>query len=509
MLPLLGGAVVGVMHGPSAAQFGWIMLLGLVAVFGPGMISLDHFWYKFLHRWLASRNVRPDREPDRLPRVVIVGGGFGGVAAAHGLAHARCAVTLVDRHNYHLFQPLLYQVATASLSPADIAVPIRGLLRNQNNARVLLGTVTGIDRERRTVLLADGARLPYDYLVLATGAQHSYFGRDAWGRCAPGLKTIEDATEIRRRLLLAFEQAEAADDPALQRDLLTFAIVGGGPTGVELAGAIAELARHGLARDFRRIDPASARVVLVQSGQRILPTFPEPLSAAATTSLRALGVEVLTGGAVEEIDAGSIVVSGERIRCRTTFWCAGVTASPAAGWLGAPSDRAGRVEVAPDLSVPGAPDIFVIGDTAASHAWAGKMVPGLAPAAKQGGAYVAAVIRARLENRPPPAPFRYRHAGSLATIGRKAAVADFGRVRLSGGIAWWLWGAAHILFLAGMRNRVTVAVEWFWAYLTFSSSTRLITGDISDMARTRGDMQRLEPAQEVTSHPMHPERALG
>lgn len=509
VLPQLGGAAVGIMHGPSAAQLGWIMLLGLVAVFGPGTISLDHVWHGLLHRWLASRNIRPDRQPGQLPRVVIVGGGFGGVAAARGLTHTRCAVTLVDRHNYHLFQPLLYQVATAGLSPADIAVPIRGLLRNQNNARVLLGTVIGIDRERRTVLLADGAHLPYDYLVLATGAQHSYFGRDAWGRFAPGLKTIEDATEIRRRLLLAFEQAEAADDPALQRDLLTFAIVGGGPTGVELAGAIAELARHGLARDFRRIDPASARVILVQSGTRILPTFPEPLSVAAAAALRALGVEIVTGGAVAEIDAGGIVVSGERIRCRTTFWCAGVTASPAAGWLGAPSDRAGRVEVAPDLSVPGAPDTFVIGDTAASCAWAGKMVPGLAPAAKQGGAYVAAVIRARLANRPPPAPFRYRHAGSLATIGRKAAVADFGWVRLSGGIAWWLWGAAHILFLAGMRNRLTVAVEWFWAYLTFSSSTRLITGNVSDIARTRGDPQRSEPVREVTPRHMRPERALG
>ena len=508
VLPLLGSAALAMMHAPSAAQLGWIMLLGLVAVFGPGIISLDHVWYGFLRRWLASRTIHPDWQSGQLPRVVIVGGGFGGIAAARGLAFTRCAVTLIDRHNYHLFQPLLYRVATAGLSPADVAVPIRCLLRDQNNVRVLLGTVVGIDRARRSVLLANEMCLPYDYLVLATGAQHSYFGRDDWSRFAPGLKAIEDATEVRRRLLLAFEQAEAAEDPATQRDLLTFAIVGGGPTGVELAGAVAELARHGLARDFRRIDPASARIILVQSGKRILPAFPESLSAAAAASLRALGVEVLTGGAVEQIDAGGILVSGERIRCRT-FWCAGVTASPATSWLGAPSDQAGRVEVAPDLSVPGAPDTFIIGDTAASHAWAGKIVPGLGPAAKQGGLYVAAVIRARLEDRPPPAPFRYRHAGSLATIGRKAAVADFGRVRLSGGSAWWLWGAVHILFLAGVRNRAAVAIEWFWFYLTFRSSTRLITGDASDIAPTRGDPQRSEPGPRFTPQHVRPESALG
>ncbi|HEY2874579.1 MAG TPA: NAD(P)/FAD-dependent oxidoreductase [Reyranella sp.] len=412
-----------------------------------------------------------------MPRVVIIGGGFGGVAAARALRHTSCQVTLIDRRNYFLFQPLLYQVATAGLSPADIAGPIRALFRDQPNVRVMLGEVTEVNAARREVIFRD-VRVVYDYLVVATGARHSYFGHDEWALFAPGLKQIDDATSIRSRLLFAFEQAENAGSTKMQREMLTFVIVGGGPTGVELAGAIAELARHGLSQEFRAIDPSMARVILMQSGPRILPTFPESLSREAAAALTDLGVEVLTGSAVERIDDGGVVVSGRRMPAGNVFWAAGVMASPAAQWLKAEADQAGRVKVTEDLSVPGVPEIFAIGDTALSDGWDGKPVPGLAPAAKQQGRYVASVIKARIEGRPLPAPFHYRHAGSLATIGRKAAVADFGWLRLSGALAWWVWGAVHILFLSGMRNRVVVALEWFWAYLTYHPSTRLITGDI-------------------------------
>ncbi|UKJ76054.1 FAD-dependent oxidoreductase [Azospirillum brasilense] len=461
---------------PAGAALSWPLLLGVVAVFGPGPLSLDrHIRHTIVRRWPRLAGVTPPL-PDDAPHVVVVGGGFGGLAAVRGLAQAPCRVTLIDRRNHHLFQPLLYQVATASLSPADIATPIRSLLRDQANARVLLGRVVGVDSDARAVRLEDGRAVPYDHLVLATGARHGYFGREEWEPVAPGLKKVEDATEIRRRLLLAFEEAENSDAPDEQRAFLTFVVVGGGPTGVELAGAIAELARHGLEGEFRAIDPAEARVLLVQSAPRLLPTFPESLSAEAAASLEALGVTVLTGSAVEAVEEGGVTVSGTRIAARTVFWAAGVVASPAARWLGVAGDRAGRVPVGPDLSVPGLPEVFALGDTALSHGWDGQPVPGLAPAAKQGGAHVARVIRARLEGRPAPAPFRYRHAGSLATIGRKAAVADFGRVRLTGAAAWWLWGVVHILFLSGMRNRLGVAVEWFWAYLTLRQGTRLITG---------------------------------
>ena len=412
-----------------------------------------------------------------IPRVLIVGGGFSGVAAATALRNTSCRVTLIDQRNYYLFQPLLYQVATAGLSPADIAGPIRGLFRDQPNVRVLLGGVTDVDIGAREVIMRN-VRVPYDYLVIAAGARHSYFGHDEWAPFAPGLKQIEDATNIRSRLLFAFEQAENAEAPALRREMLTFVIVGGGPTGVELAGAIAELARHGLAHEFRAIDPSMARVILMQAGPRILPTFPESLSRQATAALATLGVEVLTDSAVERIDEEGVVVSGRRVAARNAFWAAGVMASPAAKWLKAEADQAGRVKVVEDLSVPGLPDVFAIGDTALSNGWNGNPVPGLAPAAKQQGRYVASVIKARIEGRRPPAPFRYRHAGSLATIGRKAAVADFGRLQLSGAFAWWVWGVVHILFLSGMRNRAVVALEWFWAYLTYHPSTRLITGDI-------------------------------
>ena len=461
----------------------YLMVLSLIILHGPGALSIDYLVVRAVVRRFPGLGGMRTVSYEGMPRVVIIGGGFGGIAAAKALRHTSCRVTLIDRRNYFLFQPLLYQVATAGLSPADIAGPIRALFRDQPNVRVLLGEVTDVDAAMREVILRD-ARVAYDYLVVATGARHSYFGHDEWAPFAPGLKQIDDATSIRSRLLFAFEQAENAGSPEVQREMLTFVIVGGGPTGVELAGAIAELARHGLSREFRTIDPSMARVILMQSGPRILPAFPESLSRKAAAALTDLGVEVLTGSAVQRIDDGGVVVSGRRVPAGNVFWAAGVMASPAAQWLKAEADQAGRVKVTEDLSVPGLPEIFTIGDTAMSNGWDGKPVPGLAPAAKQQGRYVASVIRARIEGRPPPDPFRYRHAGSLATIGRKAAVADFGWLRLSGALAWWVWGVVHILFLSGMRNRTVVALEWFWAYLTYHPSTRLITGDIPTTARS-------------------------
>ena len=365
-------------------------------------------------------------------------------------------------------------MATASLSPGDIAAPIRGLLREQANVRVLLGEVTGLDTAGHAVLMG-GSRLSYDTLVLATGARHSYFGHDEWEAFAPGLKTGEDGTTIRRRLLLAFEEAEKAETEAERRAWLTFVVVGGGPTGVELAGAISELARHGLEQEFRAIDPASAHVMLVQSASRLLPAFPKPLSEDAARALRRLGVDVRLDHKVEQVGPLAVTVAGKEVPARTVLWAAGVKASPAAEWLGVEADRAGRVPVRDDLSVEGHDAVFVIGDTAASKAWKGKDVPGLAPAAKQGGVHVAKVIAARLSGRRAPRPFRYRHFGSLATIGRQSAVADFGFIHVRGALAWWLWGAAHIAFLGGGRSRIVVLVEWFWAYLTFRRGTQLIT----------------------------------
>jgi NADH dehydrogenase/putative oxidoreductase len=460
---------------PSGLAWQWLFLYGLFAVYGAGPLSLDALIGRVLARHFPQLEGKPAFSIEGLPRVVIVGAGFGGLACARALSRSKVQVTLIDRHNYHLFQPLLYQVATAGLSPGDIATPVRGLFREQFNARVLLGTVTGVDTRERKVRGGD-LEVPYDYLVLATGASHSYFGRDEWAPHAPGLKRIEDATEIRRRMLTAFERAEAIEDNAERRALLTFLIVGGGPTGVELAGAIAELARFGMEKDFRRFDPAGARVVVVQAAPRILPTFPERLSARAQRSLEKLGVEVLTNSRVESIDESGVTVSGKRIAARTVLWAAGVVASPAAKWLGVEADSAGRIKVGPDLSVPGVPGVFAIGDTALCAAWNGQPVPGLAPAAKQGGLYVARVIRKHIGETNAPPAFRYRHLGSLATIGRKAAVADFGLIRLSGALAWWLWGLVHVGFLVGVRNRVSVMFDWFWAYLTFRSGTRLITG---------------------------------
>ncbi len=458
-------------------------LLGLIALRGPGPIAADTVLQQQLARWFPPLESWSDAALTDVPHVVVVGAGFGGLKAAHGLRLAACRVTVIDKRNYHLFQPLLYQVATASLSPADVATPIRALFRDQHNVRVLLGEVAGVDAAARQVVLSDGARIGYDYLVLATGARHSYFGRDDWEPYAPGLKRIDDATAIRRRLLLAFEQAENCADPEERQRLLTFVIVGGGPTGVELAGAIAELARHGLAGEFRNIDPAQARVLLVQSAPRLLPAFPESLSEVSAQSLRALGVEVLTQSRVEKIDADGVWVSGQRIGSRTVFWAAGVMASPAAQWLQGDADAAGRLKVGPDLTVPGLPDVFAIGDTALSEAWNGKPVPGLAPAAKQQGAYVARLIKARLEGHAGLPPFRYHHLGNLATIGRQAAVVDFGGFRLSGALAWWLWGVAHVFFLVDTRKRLSVAIEWFWAYLTYKRGTRLITGGRSEEHR--------------------------
>lgn len=470
-------AAHAMMAGVSLPAPGWLtLLLALMAITGPGALSLDAALVRLLQHVFPELAGRPAFDLAGLPRVVIVGAGFGGLACAAALRRVRAAVTLLDRHNYHLFQPLLYQVATTALSPIDIALPIRGLFREHFNTRVLLGEVSGVDTARREVILGE-QRIPYDYLVLATGASHSYFGRDEWAAHAPGLKQVEDATEVRRRLLLAFERAEAAEDEEGRRALLTFLIVGGGPTGVELAGAIAELARFGMERDFRHIDPAAARIILVQAGPRLLPTLPEALSRKAAAALQRLGVEVLTDSRVESIDAQGVCVNGQAISARTVMWAAGVVASPAARWLGAAADKAGRLKVAPDLSVPGLPEVFAIGDTAYAEAWQGQPVPGLAPAAKQGGAYVARVIRARLEGRGAPPPFAYRHLGSLATIGRKAAVADFGWVRLSGAPAWWLWGVVHIAFLAGLRNRVSILFDWIWSYLTYRSGARLITGE--------------------------------
>ncbi len=463
----------------------WALGLGLLALRGAGRYSLDALLVAQLRRVFPQLEGKPAFALEGLPRVVIVGAGFGGLTCAAKLARTAVAVTLIDRHNHHLFQPLLYQVATCALSPGDIAMPVRAQFRDQFNVRVLLGTVTGVDTQARQVLVGD-KRVPYDYLVLATGAAHSYFGKDEWAPYAPGLKRVEDATQIRARILSAFEHAEAADSAEERAGWLTFLVVGGGPTGVELAGAIAELARFGMEKEFRNFDPAGARVILVQAGSRVLPTFPERLSGLAHRSLEKLGVEVLVDSRVEQIDARGVTVSGRLIAARTVLWAAGVVASPAAKWLGAQADSAGRLKVGPDLSVPGLPEVFAVGDTVATNAWNGAPVPGLAPAAKQGGAYVAKLIRARLAGKSEPSAFRYAHLGSLATIGRKAAVADFGFLRMWGAPAWWLWGAIHLGFLVGLRNRVSVMFDWFWAYLTYRSGTRLITGTTSGLSSPSG-----------------------
>lgn len=410
------------------------------------------------------------------PKVVIVGAGFGGLSAAKALADAPVDVTLIDRRNYHLFQPLLYQVATAGLSPADIASPIRAIFTGQDHIQVLMGKVTGVDKGRRKVLIGE-REVPYDYLIIATGARHAYFGKDEWEPYAPGLKKIEDATDIRRRVLIAFEHAENEMDPAERRRLMNFVIVGGGPTGVELAGAIAELARIALAQDFRNIDPRSARIILVQAADRLLPVFPPDMSAEAKRSLEQLGVEVILNKAVSDCDDTRVKVGEDVIETRTVIWAAGVAASPAAKWLQADKDRADRVKVDANLTLPGHPEIFVIGDTALAMDERGNPVPGLAPAAKQQGAYTAERIRARVQGGIDIGRFHYYHLGNLATIGRKSAVADFGFIHMKGAIAWLLWGIVHVYFLIGFRNRLVVLLDWIWAYVTFQRGSRLITGN--------------------------------
>jgi len=412
----------------------------------------------------------------RTPHVVILGGGFAGLNCARALRRAPVRITLVDRQNHHLFQPLLYQVATASLSPADIATPIRGILASQRNVQVWMGEAVDIDAERRIVQLEDG-ELAYDYLVVATGATHAYFGHDEWARHAPGLKTIDDALEIRRRFLIAFESAEREADPEARRRLLTFVIVGGGPTGVELAGAMAEIARDVIPNDFRAIDTTTARILLVEGADRLLQAYPPELSERAREQLERLGVEVLTGARVERIEDGAVYIGDDRIEAGNVYWAAGVAASPLGARLGAPLDAAGRVVVEPDASVPGHPEIFVIGDLA-RMVQDGKPIPGVAPAAMQMGRHVARTILADLEGRPR-SPFRYRDKGNLATIGRAAAVAEIGRLRLSGLPAWLVWVFVHILYLIGFRNRLVVMIQWAWAYLMYQRGVRLITGKTS------------------------------
>lgn len=407
--------------------------------------------------------------------IVVVGGGFGGLKAVHDLAGSGARITLIDQRNHHLFQPLLYQAATTILPVSEIAWPLRRLLKRRKDVTTLLTRVSGVDTSTKRVFLEQGEPISYDTLILATGARHSYFGHDNWEPYAPGLKTLEDATNIRRRVLSAFEAAENATDAAERQAQMTFAVIGAGPTGVELAGVIGELAQRVLPNEFRNIDTHQARVLLVEGGPKVLPAFPDSLSGYARNALNKLGVEVLTGQPVTSCSGNGIALGETEIPSRTIIWAAGVQASDAARWLGVPGDRAGRVLVEPDLSVSAHPDVFVIGDTAAVMTAEGKPVPGIAPAAKQMGAYVARVIKARLSGKPAPKPFRYRHNGNLATVGRSAAVVDFGKIRLKGALAWWFWGVTHIYFLIGTRSRVTVAWSWLWSYVTGHNSARLIT----------------------------------
>ena len=412
--------------------------------------------------------------PKQRPHVVIIGAGFSGLSAARALAKSPVDITLIDKHNYHLFQPLLYQVATAALSPAQIAQPIRSIIRKQKNCFTELGEVTGIDTARN-IVLSHASEIPYDYLIVATGATHDYFGHTNWTKIAPGLKSIDDATHIRRRILQAFEHAETCEDADLRRALITFIVVGAGPTGVEMAGAIAELARHTLKGEFRRIDPASARIILAEAGPRVLSTFPEKLSQEAQKDLEQIGVEVKTGHAVSSCEPHEVIIGDEVIPCRTIIWAAGVKASPAALWLKAETDKAGRAIVEPDYSLSSHPNVFVIGDTASLTDAAGNLVPGLAPAAVQAGKYVADVIHKRVINETTPAPFKYFDAGTMATIGRGKAIALIHGHAFGGFIAWWTWGLIHIMPLIGFRNRIIVGLDWLWSYFTSARGARLIT----------------------------------
>ncbi len=415
------------------------------------------------------------RTSNDIPRVVILGGGFAGLEAAKALKRSRVRVSIVDRRNHHLFQPLLYQVATAALNPSNIASPIRRILRGQKNAEVVMGEAHAIDAGARRVILDDG-EVSYDYLIVATGATHAYFGHDAWSEYAPGLKTVEDALTIRRRVLLAYEAAEREDDPERRRAWLTFVIVGGGPTGVEMAGALAEISRHVLSRDFRRFDTRDARVLLVEAGPRVLATFPEDLSTKALRQLERLGVEVKTSVPVTDIDGHGVTIGGDRIAARTTIWAAGVAASPLGKTLNVPLDRAGRVLVEPDLSAPGHPEVLIVGDLA-SRQQDGKPIPGVAPAAMQGGRYAARRVKDMIAGRPTE-PFHYNDKGTLATIGRASAVGEIGKVHLSGYPAWLAWLLIHVFFVIGFRNRFAVMGEWAWIYFTYERGARLITGPV-------------------------------
>jgi NADH dehydrogenase len=415
------------------------------------------------------------RSVSERPRVVIVGAGFAGVEAARALQKAPVDIALIDRRNFHLFQPLLYQVATAALSPGDIAWPIRSVFRQQKNVTVLMTEISGVNLAKRAI--TDGTVvIPFDFLILATGAMHSYFGDDEWARFAPGLKGIDDATSLRQRLLSAFERAELTADVKEQSRQLTIVVVGGGPTGVEMAGAVAELTHRALAGEFRKIDPTTARIVLIEAGPRLLAAFPTNLSEVTRRSLEAMCVEVRTATLVTSCDQNGVTLGhGERIEAATIVWAAGVTASPAALWIGTAHDRAGRAQVSPDLSAAGHPDIFIIGDTAVVTDGTGRSVPGVAPAAKQMGRYVGKLIAARLAGRATPRPFTYHNSGDLATIGRKSAVVSLGRVRLTGFLGWLFWCLVHIWFLIGFRSRTVVAFNWVWSYLTFQRGARLIS----------------------------------
>lgn len=412
--------------------------------------------------------------------VVVVGGGFGGLQCIKSLKSANVRITLIDQRNHHLFQPLLYQAATTILAPSEIAWPLRQVFRDRPDVTTIMAQVEGVDTSACRVQLAGGESVAYDTLVLATGARHSYFGNDAWEAHAPGLKTLEDATSIRRKILSAFEIAEKSDDPEVQRAHMTFAIIGAGPTGVELAGIIAELAHRILPREFRKIDTRSARVLLIEAGPKLLSAYPDSLSAYAKAAVSRLGVEIILGQPVTRCHADGIDMGDKSIPCKTIIWAAGVQASAAAGWIGMDCDRVGRALVNADLTAPEHSNIFVIGDTAAVTDKSGGPVPGIAPAAKQMGGYVATVIRHRLAGSGSSVPFRYRHAGSLATLGRRAAIADFGRFKLKGSIAWWVWGIAHIFFLIGARSRFAVAWSWLWSFITGQNSARIITFSKND-----------------------------
>jgi NADH dehydrogenase len=434
---------------------------------------------------------------ERTPRVAVVGGGFGGLLAARALGRLPVRVTLVDRKNHHTFQPLLYQVATAGLSPAEIAAPIRWILRSCRNVEVLLGEVTGFDLTQRLLKLPD-RQIPYDYLIVAAGVRHAYFGHDQWEPLAPGLKTIEDALEIRRRILLAFELAEREAASGRGHSALNFVVVGGGPTGVELAGTLGEIARHVLAKEFRSIDPRKTRILLVEAGPRILPSYPEDLSRSAREQLHGLGVEVLTSTLVTGVEPGGIRLGDPLLPAAVTLWAAGVAASPLGKLLGGPTDRAGRVLVLPDLSLPGHPEVFVIGDLAGLRDEAGRMLPGIAPVAMQQGRVVAKNIARDLQHQAR-VHFRYRDQGNLATIGRAAAVAEFGKIHISGFPAWLAWLFIHIFFLIGFRNRLIVLIQWAWSYLTYERGARLITGDTH-----LPGWPEVEPNQSAPSDPPNP-----